>query len=71
MFMVGGGIVTHGIPGAHDFNHHVQDLLAPLPSVGPLLSTIAPSLLDTIGGVIVGAITVVLWTVLSKVLKRD
>jgi len=70
MFMVGGGIVTHGIPGAHGFNHHVQDLLAPLPSVGPVLSTIAPSLLDTLGGVVVGAITVSLWAVVQKVMKR-
>jgi membrane-associated phospholipid phosphatase len=35
-----------------------------------LLSTIAPSLLDTIGGVIVGAITVALWTLVQKVTKR-
>jgi predicted DNA repair protein MutK len=70
MFMVGGGIVTHGIPGAHDFNHHVQDLLTPLPSVGPMLSAIAPSLLDTLGGVIVGAITVALWTLVRKLVKR-
>jgi uncharacterized membrane protein YccC len=34
------------------------------------LSTIAPSLLDTLGGVVVGAITVSLWAVVQKVMKR-
>jgi uncharacterized protein len=70
MFMVGGGILTHGIPGAHDVNHHVQDLLSPLPSVGPVLSAMAPSLLDTLGGVVAGALTVAVWTVVQKVMRR-
>ena len=70
MFMVGGGIVTHGIPGAHEFNHHVQDLLSPTPSVGPVLASLAPSVLDTLGGVVVGAITVLLWTLAQKLTRR-
>ncbi len=71
MFMVGGGIVTHGLPGTHDFNHHVQDLLSPVPTVGPMLSALAPSFIDVIGGVLVGAITVTLWTLVQKVIQRD
>lgn len=70
MFMVGGGIVTHGLPGAHEFGLHVQDLLAPVPMVGAVLSALAPSLIDVMGGVLVGAITVALWTLVQKVIKR-
>jgi uncharacterized protein len=71
MFMVGGGIVTHGLPGTHAFNHHVQDLLAPVPALGPVLSSLAPAFIDVVGGVVVGAITVALWTLVQKVFKRN
>ena len=48
MFLVGGGILVHGIPGAEDFIHHldVPSIISPI--IGPLFSAII--------GIIAGAI---------------
>ncbi len=70
MFMVGGGIVTHGIPGTHEFNLHVQGVLEPLPVLGPVMSTVSSAMLDTLGGVMVGALTLVLWTLGKRLINR-
>ncbi|WP_028103449.1 DUF808 domain-containing protein [Pseudoduganella violaceinigra] len=69
MFMVGGGILTHGIPGAHDVIHHAAEAAGSVGGVGPLLAAVTPSALDTIGGVIAGAIVLALVTVGSKLLS--
>jgi len=53
MFMVGGGILTHGLPFAHDLIHHAAE------AAGPLLGAIVPSLLDVVTGVIAGAVALV------------
>ena len=55
MFLVGGGIVTHGIPGAHDVIHHIVHWAGDRPrwSAGPLAG-IAPFFIDGLVGVLVG-----------------
>ena len=69
MFMVGGGILTHGIPGAHDVIHHAAEAAGSVGGVGPLLAAVTPSVLDTIGGVIAGAIVLAIVTIGSKLLS--
>ncbi len=69
MFMVGGGILTHGIPGAHDVIHHAAEAAGSVGGVGPLLAAVTPSVLDTIGGVIAGAIVLAIVTFGSKLLS--
>jgi len=69
MFMVGGGILTHGIPGAHDVIHHAAEAAGSVGGVGPLLAAVTPSVLDAIGGVIAGAIVLAIVTVGSKLLS--
>ena len=59
MFMVGGGILTHGMPFLHDAIHHVVVALSTLPAIGGVLESIAGSLLDAIAGVIAGGIVLV------------
>jgi predicted DNA repair protein MutK len=54
MFMVGGGILAHGIPGAHEWLEHVADVAGAIPAVGRTLETILPSLLDIIVGILAG-----------------
>ena len=66
MFMVGGGILTHGIPGAHDLIHHATGTVAQWGAVGPLLAAITPATLDAIGGVLAGAIALALVSVGGK-----
>jgi predicted DNA repair protein MutK len=68
MFMVGGGILTHGIPGAHDVIHHAAEAAGAVPAVGPLLAVLTPTTLDALAGVVAGALVLVVVTLASKLL---
>lgn len=56
MFLVGGGILTHGLPGAHQVIHHLAARAGGVPGVGALLAFVTPALLDAIAGVVAGAL---------------
>jgi len=66
MFMVGGGILVHGIPGSHDVVHHAQEAVAGVPAIGPALAFITPSVLDAVAGLVAGALALVVVTVVGK-----
>lgn len=70
MFMVGGGILMHGLPGAHDVVHHASDIAASVPAIGSVLHAITPTLLDAIGGVIAGGLVLVGVTAFQKVASK-
>jgi predicted DNA repair protein MutK len=42
MFLVGGGMLVHGIPGSHDYVHAVVHAAETLPGVGGALAMLAP-----------------------------
>ena len=54
MFMVGGGILTHGTPGAHELIHHLAEGAGTVPGIG-LLEVAIPTLLDALAGLLAGA----------------
>ena len=56
MFMVGGGILTHGLP-LHHFIAHAAELAGGLPAVGGVLKAITPLLLDVLVGIVGGSLT--------------
>ena len=56
MFLVGGGIVTHGLPALH---HPIEALAARAGAWGPAW---LPLLADLVVGVVVGAVVLALWT---------
>jgi len=56
MFLVGGGILTHGLPFLHHIIEHMNQTISSLPTIGSLLSTITPLLADAITGMIAGLI---------------
>ena len=56
MFLVGGGILTHGIPAAYHWIESASQAAGTLAGVGAVLQAITPSLLNIIAGVIAGAI---------------
>ena len=68
MFMVGGGILTHGIPGAHDVIHHAAESAGSVGGIGPLLAAITPTTLDAVAGVVAGAIVLAVVTAGSKLM---
>jgi predicted DNA repair protein MutK len=63
MFMVGGGILTHGLPGAHDIIHHAAE------AAGPVLGAIVPTVLDALTGVLAGALALVVVNIGSKIIS--
>lgn len=69
MFMVGGGILTHGIAPVHHWIADVSAPLAAVPAIGGLLSLLAPSALDAVFGVIAGGVVLLGVTVVQRVLK--
>jgi uncharacterized protein len=66
MFLVGGGIVSHAIPGLHDWVHHQAEAVGGFPAIGPLFAAILPISIDLIIGLVVGAITLVLWNAIRR-----
>lgn len=62
MFMVGGGILTHGMPGAHDVIHHAAV------AVGPFAGAVLPTLIDATTGIIAGALVLGVVMAVSKVM---
>lgn len=57
MFMVGGGILTHGIPVAHHLIEGLAQSAGTVPNIGVVLDVLTSSLLNAIVGVVAGAAT--------------
>ena len=64
MFLVGGGILVHGI----DFLHHGVEDIAHLTGIFGNLTT---TLLNAVIGFIIGAIVVALFTVIGKLRDKN
>jgi uncharacterized protein len=56
MFLVGGGILVHGIPQLHHLFSAIALLSSGVPMIGLVLDAILPTVLDGLFGVIAGAI---------------
>lgn len=56
MFLVGGGILLHGIPHSHDFLHGAELFVQQVGWIGDALKAIAPTLLSGVFGVLAGAV---------------
>ncbi len=71
MFLVGGGILSHGIPAIHHAIASVANIAHDLPGVGGALGFITEKALDGLAGVAVGAIALGIVTVVKKGLRRS
>jgi hypothetical protein len=60
MFMVGGGILTHGVPAAHHLIEQLANSAASLPVIGAVLSVLTAPILSGIVGVLAGAVVLAL-----------
>jgi predicted DNA repair protein MutK len=70
MFLVGGSIIGHGIPALHHLSENLVEFSKNIPTIGGILATISPILVDAVIGLIVGAICVGLFTLITKMLKK-
>jgi predicted DNA repair protein MutK len=68
MFMVGGGILTHGIAMAHHGIENAALALTSVPLMGGVLGAIAPALLNAVFGVIAGGAVLLAVTAVQRLL---
>lgn len=71
MFMVGGGILAHGIPAISEWSHHVAHQVGTVMWIGPVLEVLVPTLIDATFGVLAGALVLVGVTGVQKIFKRQ
>ena len=62
MFLVGGGILTHGIPWAHHGIEQLAGMAGAVPGMGGLLQVVAPAGLNGLVGVVAGAVVLLVVT---------
>jgi len=70
MFMVGGGIITHGIPVAHHFIEYLAQSANALSGIGGILETLTSSLLNALAGIVSGALALAGVTIAGRVYTR-
>ncbi|HAY96520.1 DUF808 domain-containing protein [Shewanella sp.] len=66
MFMVGGGILTHGLHMIGEQIHHAEQAVAAMSFVGPVLAVLTPSILNGLFGVVAGAVALIAMTGIQK-----
>lgn len=66
MFLVGGGILVHGIAPLHHLVHGAELVAQGVPSVGFLLGPFAPTVLNGLIGLVAGGLIVALFTLVQK-----
>ena len=70
MFLVGGGILTHGLAPLHHVIESITAAAAALPSVGGALAWVTPLLIDAVVGIIAGALVLAGVLLVKKVLGK-
>ena len=66
MFMVGGGILTHGLHWVGEQIHHAEQFVETFALVGPMLGLLTPSVLNALFGIAAGALAVLVMTGFQK-----
>ena len=70
MFMVGGGILVHGVPALHHLVDGAAAAAAGVAGIGPLLKAVTPTVIDALAGVLAGAAALTVITIGSKLFRR-
>jgi predicted DNA repair protein MutK len=68
MFLVGAGIILHGIPVLSDLKHSIEHAAEALPVVGGVMKVVTPVILDGVAGVLIGGLVLAVVTQFQKVL---
>ena len=67
MFLVGGGILVHGLPWVHQLIHGAAHEVELIPAIGAILAGLTPALLNGLFGVLAGALVLALVTLGQRV----
>lgn len=68
MFLVGGGIIAHGVPVLHHWIEHSAEEAGNIPAFGQLFEALLPTLINGIIGVIAGALVLFLVMLGKKIM---
>jgi predicted DNA repair protein MutK len=68
MFLVGGSILSHGLPFLHHAAEAFAAWLAGVPVAGDVLASVAPMLFDLFAGLVAGAIVVAVVSIVRGLL---
>ncbi|MFZ2404354.1 MAG: DUF808 domain-containing protein [Methylobacter sp.] len=70
MFLVGGGIITHGISVAHHFIEQLAQCASVVPGIGGILEGLVPALLNVLAGIVSGALVLAGVTIAGRLYNR-
>ncbi len=70
MFLVGGGILLHGIPQAHGILEAINTAVHQLAGIGGVLAVITPTLINGLFGVVAGGLLVMIISFGSGIFRR-
>jgi hypothetical protein len=56
MFLVGGGILVHGVPPVHHWIEHLAEGMGALPRLGGMLRALVPILVNAVAGMVAGGV---------------
>lgn len=68
MFLVGGGIIAHGIPAAHHAIQGLAHLAGAVPGIGGALESLAAAILNGVVGILAGALVLAAVTLVKRML---
>ncbi|MFC0711230.1 DUF808 domain-containing protein [Azorhizophilus paspali] len=69
MFLVGGGILVHGLPFLAHWLHGLEATTNGLPNVGSILSALLPTVLNALVGIVAGGLVLAGVTLVKRVMK--
>ncbi|MDV2488971.1 DUF808 domain-containing protein [Acinetobacter johnsonii] len=67
MFLVGGGIISHGVPLLHHFTEGSVDYAEHIPTVGSIVGALTPTLINLVIGFVAGLIVLAIVNLIKKV----
>ena len=67
MFLVGGGILSHGWHGLNNLIEKIAHHAAEIRGIGELLKAITPTLLDAVAGIVIGAVILAVVTLGGRI----
>jgi len=70
MFLVGGGILVHGLPPVHHAIEHAAEVAGSVGGIGGLLQALTPALLNGLFGVLAGALVLAGVSLAQKLFRR-
>lgn len=66
MFLVGGGIISHGIASLHHFTEQAVDQVEHIPNVGMIIGALTPTLINLVIGIVAGVLALIIVSLFQK-----